>query len=604
MSLSSQYVQDEFESSFGRSQPGLSATSVAESSSQDEHHATKVVSRDVFLGVPRRSLSRRPSLQSTYSFSDMSELSYHASIQHEPLMRTDSNASDSSRLKSPWMRKLHSIWVMNYGAFLVLIAQLFGCLMNVATRLLEIPGEHGAAMHPFQILFVRQGITAAACTIYGLYTKSIPDFPFGPRGVRWLLVLRGFGGFFGVFGMYFSLLYLPLSEATVMTFLGPILTCYVCSLVLTGETFTRQQQMAAFVSLAGVVLIARPFTFLKLFTAASDPSTNTSISPTTGSSSTLSSPTTASATHIDQPSPIDAPIPTPTQHLTAIGISLIGVLGATCAFTAIRAVGNRAHPFISINYFSVCCVVVSCASLVVFPDVKFRLPGNWTEWGLLLSLGVCGFVMQWLLTEGLAYGSASNAKAIVAGPGEGEGDVEGGNGRKIGGLSDGARNGRRRSGRGRDRVIKGAGTRATSMVYTQMLFALASDKIVFGVIPTALSWLGSGLILAGAVWVAAAKDQPVDEAGGGQCTGFSSEAERRRASLAGGAIELNTVAANTIGFGVGAAGDVGQHFHDGGASEASERVGLMADVDEILHREDEADSPSGSLAFASRVEQL
>ena len=44
------------------------------------------------------------------------------------------------------------------------------------------------------------------------------------------------------------------------------------------------------------------------------------------------------------------------------------------------------------------------------------------------------------------------------------------------------------------------------MVYTQMLFALAGDKLVFGITPTAASWIGSVLILASAVWVASATD--------------------------------------------------------------------------------------------------
>jgi hypothetical protein len=39
-----------------------------------------------------------------------------------------------------------------------------------------------------------------------------------------------------------------------------------------------------------------------------------------------------------------------------------------------------------------------------------------------------------------------------------------------------------------------------------MLFALAGDKLIFGVGPDTMSWIGSVLILAGAVWVAAAQD--------------------------------------------------------------------------------------------------
>ena len=37
------------------------------------------------------------------------------------------------------------------GPIYVLSAQLFGVLMNVTTRLLEIEGNHGEGMHPFQV---------------------------------------------------------------------------------------------------------------------------------------------------------------------------------------------------------------------------------------------------------------------------------------------------------------------------------------------------------------------------------------------------------------------------------------------------------------------
>jgi hypothetical protein len=40
------------------------------------------------------------------------------------------------------------------------------------------------------------------------------------------------------------------------------------------------------------------------------------------------------------------------------------------------------------------------------------------------------------------------------------------------------------------------------MVYTQMLFALGFDKLVFGTTPGALSIIGSSLILGSAIYVA------------------------------------------------------------------------------------------------------
>lgn len=47
-----------------------------------------------------------------------------------------------------------SFYQQNKGVIFVLTAQLFGVLMNVTTRLLEIEGNHGEGMHPFQVHLV------------------------------------------------------------------------------------------------------------------------------------------------------------------------------------------------------------------------------------------------------------------------------------------------------------------------------------------------------------------------------------------------------------------------------------------------------------------
>ncbi|EXJ72250.1 uncharacterized protein A1O5_04754 [Cladophialophora psammophila CBS 110553] len=492
MSMSSASSQGEGAYGYEPETPSSRTTVVASPSSSKSTPplaASASGRKPSYLDVP----SFRPSLDSTYS--ELSELSFHStelqtahplvrSISHDGARSRSTGPPLPSRLRAAW----DSFYVTNYGALLVLASQAFGVGMNISTRLLETPGAHGEPMHPFQILFARQSITALICTTYGIYFKTTPYFPFGPRGVRWLLVLRGIAGFFGVFGLYFSLLYLPLSEATVLGFLSPILTCYLCSFIIPGEIFTAQQQIAGFVSLIGVLFIARPASLLSSASSSTQPS-DAIVSPPLNS--TVTSET---AQHI-----------TPEQHLAAVGIAMIGVVGSVGALTAIRVIGTRAHAFISINYFSVWCSVVSLVCLVIVPDVKFRLPGNLTEWSLLASLGLCGFVMQFLLTAGLAYGGpcepssqsrnqnestqkfrdleSSGPAAHLENPGD------------TGYCNSSAKP-----------KPKPSGTRATAMCYTQMLFALAGDKLVFGVTPDTMSWIGSVLILAGAVWVAAARD--------------------------------------------------------------------------------------------------
>ncbi len=51
-------------------------------------------------------------------------------------------------------------------------------------------------------------------------------------------------------------------------------------------------------------------------------------------------------------------------------------------------------------------------------------------------------------------------------------------------------------------------SRATNMVYMQMIFALSFDQLVFGTTPGALSIVGSSLILGSAIYVALNKEDP------------------------------------------------------------------------------------------------
>lgn len=97
-----------------------------------------------------------------------------------------------------WRTALKDFWHRNQGLFLVSISQLFGALMNVATRLLELEGD---GMHPFHILFARMFLTLIFCCTWMWWAK-VPDFPLGAKGIRGLLVARGLTGFFGIYGMY------------------------------------------------------------------------------------------------------------------------------------------------------------------------------------------------------------------------------------------------------------------------------------------------------------------------------------------------------------------------------------------------------------------
>ncbi|EFQ96730.1 hypothetical protein MGYG_08655 [Nannizzia gypsea CBS 118893] len=350
----------------------------------------------------------------------------------------DDAGSETPGRSSRWLQRMRQLWLQGKGMLLVLLAQFFGATMNVMATLLERDGPHGKGMTPFQILLVRMPATALFSFIY-MWIMKVPE-PFGAKAVRPLLNLRGMSGFIGVLSLYYSLIYLPLAEATVLTFLTPIASCYVASFVMPNERFTGRQQLAGVVSILGVILIARPG----------------ALSPKD------------SHTKVDSLDASDAAGKNPDMkhHLLAVGAALIGVMGATTAYTMIRKIGRRAHPLVSVNYFAVSTSVMCLLAVLVIPGVDFRMPGNVNEWLLFVALGLCGFVFQYLLTAGLAY---------VPPKVEGKPSTH--------------------------------GSSATSMLYMQIIFALMYDKLVWNTTPSSTSLLGSAIILLSAMYVAVTANQ-------------------------------------------------------------------------------------------------
>ncbi|KAH6671158.1 hypothetical protein B0J14DRAFT_640165 [Halenospora varia] len=147
---------------------------------------------------------------------------------------------------------------------------------------------------------------------------------------------------------------------------------------------------------------------------------------------------------------------TPAQRLLAITASLLGVFGAAGAYTTIRVIGHEAHALISVTYFSILATVGSALALLFVPGISFTMPHGPREWILLLLLGVLGFVLQFLLTAGLQMDKSS---------------------------------------------------RATSMLYTQVLFALGFDWAIWGALPDVWSMVGGGIVIASTLWSALQKTE-------------------------------------------------------------------------------------------------
>ena len=165
-------------------------------------------SLNITFGGGIRAASPNPSL---ISLDDSNNVRLGRNPDHVPLVDGRRHASRSPAPPKTWKGKIKSAWTTNKGLALVMISQVFGTLMNVTTRLLEMEGNNGQGYHPFQILFARMGITVICASIY-MWRSKTEHFPFGMKDVRPLLVARGLSGFFGVFGMYCELMISPVTN--------------------------------------------------------------------------------------------------------------------------------------------------------------------------------------------------------------------------------------------------------------------------------------------------------------------------------------------------------------------------------------------------------
>uniref|UniRef100_A0A8H8CGW3 EamA domain-containing protein n=1 Tax=Psilocybe cubensis TaxID=181762 RepID=A0A8H8CGW3_PSICU len=144
---------------------------------------------------------------------------------------------------------------------------------------------------------------------------------------------------------------------------------------------------------------------------------------------------------------------TPSERLLAVGVSLVGVLGATLAYISIRSIGKRAHTMHIMVYFALQCVVGSTIGMIV-TKTPVVIPTQ-IEWlSLLFMIGVFGFAAQIFLTLGF------------------------------------------------QREAVGRGTLA---LYTQIIFASFLEYIVFHTTPSRLSIFGILLIMGSAIYIALTK---------------------------------------------------------------------------------------------------
>ncbi len=181
------------------------------------------------------------------------------------------------------------------------------------------------------------------------------------RSSEWrLLSLRGLVGLAALTCFYFAVVHLPLAEVTVIHFTNPVFTAIIAAVFL-AEGLRSREVALTLVSLAGVVLVARPSAML----AGGDD-----------------------------------------HYQLAVAAALAGAILAAVAYSLVRHL-RREDAMVIVFYFAAVSVVVA---LPLMASV-FVMPRGW-EWLTLLAVGVATFLGQLFMTLGLQRERAARATAV------------------------------------------------------------------------------------------------------------------------------------------------------------------------------------------------
>jgi drug/metabolite transporter (DMT)-like permease len=216
----------------------------------------------------------------------------------------------------------------------------------------------GQRLPSMQVVFVRAVLTLALSV--WLVRRAGVRPALGRRHRP--LLLRGLFGSVALSCFYYSLVHLPLAEATVVQYTNPVFTALLAAWLL-GERFHWAEAACAAASLAGVVLVAQPAALFGRGGAA---------------------------------------IPT-----GAAAVALLGALCSAVAYVMVRRVGTSESPLVVVLYLPLVTVPLS----LPFAVARWTWPTP-AEWLALVGVGITTQVAQLHMTRGLQLETASRATAV------------------------------------------------------------------------------------------------------------------------------------------------------------------------------------------------
>lgn len=225
---------------------------------------------------------------------------------------------------------------------------------SVMSLLVKVVGQD---LPTLEVVFVRGLITLL---LSWAMVRHAGLSPWGrSKGLLWL---RGLLGFTALTCFYYAVVHLPLAEVTVIQYTNPVWTALLAAALL-DERLHRIEVVGTLLSLAGVVLVARPSFLFGAGVSGLDP--------------------------------------------VAVGVALAGAVFSAGAYVTVRKLGGSDDPLVIVLYFA---LVTTVAALPLAAPV-------WTwpsaaGWAALAGIGVTTQIAQVFMTEGLKRERAGRAMAV------------------------------------------------------------------------------------------------------------------------------------------------------------------------------------------------
>jgi drug/metabolite transporter (DMT)-like permease len=225
---------------------------------------------------------------------------------------------------------------------------------SIMGLLVRVAGER---LPSSQIVLARS-VAALAMSWVLLWRAGLS--PWGNH--RPLLALRGLFGFGALVCFYWSLVHMPLADATVIHFTNPVFTALLAALFL-REPLRGIDLASVFISLVGVALVARPQAFFGGGAAPLQPQ--------------------------------------------VVAVSLLGALLSAAAYVVVRKARGLDHPLVVVFWFPLVATPLS-----IPPALRDWVDPTPREWLLLLGVAVATQAAQVFMTLGLHREPAGRATAF------------------------------------------------------------------------------------------------------------------------------------------------------------------------------------------------